>query len=140
MTIADKLAYIYFQNEDWHKNRLNYKEAIKYHQRYIDSGNIKYIECDNALLGYIEVWFINEEQLDRIRNNENFYNYEEDLINGNIVYIANIWINNNFRNSIIFDEFINIIASMKNTYDLVTWDRNINGIRRFNNHRLKKES
>lgn len=124
MTISEKLSYVYINFENWHKSKLSYRDSLDYHNKYIESGNIKYVEVEGHLLGYIEIWFINDSQLNRLKNKELFFNYEEDLISGDIIYVANMWIHHQFRDGRVLRIFKNILRDMSKDYKLLAWHRN----------------
>jgi hypothetical protein len=58
LTIAEQLVDIYFKEEWWHKTRMSYADALKYHQTRLDSGSIYAYEENGEVLGYYERYFI----------------------------------------------------------------------------------
>ncbi len=92
-------------NEPWHKNKLSYEEAVEYHNRLLLQGNIIYSILDDKLEGYIEVWKIDYKQLGRLICASKFYVYDENITDGNVAYIANMWIKNEETRKILFKEF-----------------------------------
>lgn len=101
--IIDQLTEIYLIKEKWHKHKLSKEESDEYHERLLVQGNIITYVRNGELLGYLEFWRINFEQLGRVICNREFFVFEEDILNGNIAYIANMWINPEDRNGVIFD-------------------------------------
>ena len=98
-SIVGQLVDSYYKNEYWHKHKLAMEEAIKYHDRLLDTGNIIYYEENDELLGYAEFWRVNYEQWGRIVCGEHFSAYLENVQDGNICYVANIWIKPEARRS-----------------------------------------
>ena len=123
MTIAEKISYIYLEQEHWHKNKLGPVEAVEYHDKYIRSGNIIYIEVYGVVLGYVEVWRINSYQLDRILTKVEFFNYEEDLLSGNIIYIANLFVHPKFRDGTVLKELIKLVRNLVGNCKFVCWNK-----------------
>lgn len=113
--IIDQLTDIYLNKETWHKNKLSKEEADEYHRRLIMQKNIiTYIE-DKKLIGYIEVWKINFEQLGRLICEIPFFVFDENITDGNIAYISNMWISPDHRfnlvNKRIVKDFFNRFSS-----------------------------
>lgn len=99
MNIIEQLTNIYLNKEFWHKNKLSESEANLYHERLLMQGNIITYIRDNELLGYLEYYRINFEQLGRIMCNYTLA-HNEDLLSGNIAFINRMWIREDYRNSI----------------------------------------
>lgn len=98
-----KLTEVYFRYETWHENKLNYKNALVYFKVLLLSGNILVEEDKGLLVGYLEFYRVNNEQLQRLLDKNNtFHASEEDITNGNICYVANAWVRNHYRNSWVF--------------------------------------
>lgn len=115
LNIIKSLTFIYLNCETWHKNKLSEADANVYHERLINQGNIlTYVE-DGILIGYVEVWRINYDQLGRILCEVPFYVFDENITNGNIAYIHNMWIKPEHRMNLvkrkILKEFFNKFAS-----------------------------
>lgn len=102
--IIDKLNWIYFHVETWHKKKMSEDEATKYHKKLLREGNILcYLDGEN-LIGYVEFWRINYEQFGRIICREHFSGYLENIKDGNIAYVANTWIDEQHRNTQVYKE------------------------------------
>lgn len=97
--LAEQLTFIYEQVETWHKIRLSTADANVYHERLLMQGNIVTIVEDGVLKGYIEVWKINFEQLGRLLCGISVYVYDENITDGNIAYINNGWIAEDYQNT-----------------------------------------
>ncbi len=90
-TAISQLWDIYNTKEDWHKKRLNEEEFYRYTFRLINTNNLFYEMVDGKVTGYVEVWRINYEQFGRISCGEKFYVYDENITDGCIAYINNMW-------------------------------------------------
>jgi len=102
MDIINQLTDIYINYENWHEHKLSEEEARKYFQRLIEKGNIISYTDNGSVVGYVEFWRINYEQWGRIVCGETFSAYTEDIVNGNIAYVANAWIHPDYRRTKIF--------------------------------------
>lgn len=96
MSVVEQLLDIY-SLETWHDTRMPYLDALAYHDILLENGAITVAMENTMVLGYIEVWKINFEQLGRIMCGENFSAIHEDIYNGNIAFLANMWIRPEFR-------------------------------------------
>lgn len=97
--ILDQLVQSYYDNEFWHERKLPIGEAFKYHDKLLSDGNIIIYAELGIIIGYLEFWRINFEQFGRLVCNAPFSSYLENVKDGNIAYVANIWIDPKFRNS-----------------------------------------
>lgn len=101
-SVVEQLTYVYTNLEFWHTHKLSEEAANEYHKRLLMQGNIITVVDDKDLLGYIEVWKINYEQLGRLLCGVKFYVYDEDIGSGNIAYISNMYIVENLRHSDVY--------------------------------------
>jgi len=104
MNIIEQLVDIYYRHEWWHKNKMEPATAFRYHTKLYNQGNVQCHEEMGVLLGYYEVWFINEKQLGNIVIGRRFTADSEDITSGDIAYLANCWIDPNFRRGRVFKD------------------------------------
>jgi len=126
--IAEQITDIYLNEEYWHEKKLTREEAIRYHKRLIEKGAIYYHEENEKVVGYMECWRINAKQLNRIKHHESFSAISEDINNGTIGFLANVWINKQYRNNEVAKDFkkfwdkktynCNLIAGMRKNKEL----------------------
>jgi hypothetical protein len=110
MTTKDRIEQligIYYNEEDWHKNKLSYEEAYKYHDKLYRQGNIFTYEESGIVLGYCEFWRINFEQWGRYVCDAPISGYLEDISSGYICVVNNVWINKEHRRGKVFREMRN---------------------------------
>lgn len=100
--IAEQLTYVYLTHENWHNHKLTIDEANQYHKRLLLNGNIITVINEDNLLGYLEFWLIDFEQFGRLVCNQPIMTDTEDLLNGNIALINNMWIDEEERNGETF--------------------------------------
>jgi len=115
--IARQLTRIYLDEEDWHDEKLSKPEAIRYHKRLIEKGSIIQCTCGKRLVGYIEVWKVNFEQFGRLVCNTPFSAVEEDVENGNIGWVGNIWVEPEYRHKGVFKAMRKEFIKMCKTCD-----------------------
>lgn len=97
--IISQLVDIYYENEWWHNERLSRPEAHKYHDKLLSAGNIITVSDGDILAGYVEYWRLSFEQFGRIICGEPFSAMHEDVSTGQIAYVANTFIREEYRNS-----------------------------------------
>lgn len=104
--LSKLLAQCYLTQQPWQEYLMPEADAIDYFDVMISRGNIIAVtsEDETELLGYVESWKINFEQFGRIVCKANFWTKDENTINGNICFLANIWISPGFRKGMVFKE------------------------------------
>lgn len=103
MSIISQLTNVYLSKETWHKHKLSEAEANAYHERLLVNGNILTYVKSGVLLGYLEYWRINCSQLGRIIIGEPILTDVEDILNGPIAYINNMYIVESERAGEVFE-------------------------------------
>ena len=98
MNIIVQLMNIYLNKEDWHRTKLSPEEAKKYFKRLVDKGSILWQTENGKVIGYVEYWKLNLPQFRKVLIN-NFSAYLEDIQHGYICYVANVWVDEDHRNS-----------------------------------------
>jgi hypothetical protein len=88
--------------EHWHTKKLSVDEADKYHERLMLNGNILTYIIEGELIGYLEFWLISFEQLGRLVCNQAVF-CDENLLDGNIALINNMWIKEDERGALAFE-------------------------------------
>ena len=116
-SIAEQLSEIYFKEEDWHPFKISYEDAIKYHTKLYNQGNIQIYEIGGTVLGYFEVWYINFEQFGRLVAHAPFNQMDEDVISGKLAYVANTWIHPEHRKGVVYKILRNRFFKMSNKCD-----------------------
>ena len=96
--IIKQLNEIYLTEEDWHTEKLTELEANRYHSYLLRHGRILLYTEGTQLLGYVESWRLTYEQLGRVICDVDFSPLEEDVLEGPIAYVANLWIDKDRRN------------------------------------------
>lgn len=101
MNIEQQLTEIYYKEEWWQKNLMPEEEALKYHTKRFNDGNIVcYIE-NGKILGYYEAWCVNFEQWGRMVCGE-LVGFNEDVCSGKICVVNNVWIHKDHRRGKVF--------------------------------------
>jgi hypothetical protein len=114
---VDQLCEIYYKQENWHESKIPYEDAVKYHTKLFNQGNIQIYEIDGIVLGYFEVFFINFEQFGRIVAHAPFNQMDEDVISGKLAYVSNTWIHPDYRKGAVYKILRNRFFKMCNHAD-----------------------
>jgi enolase len=102
MTIQQQLTDIYLNKETWHEKKLSYEESIKYHEHLLESGNIIVVRDGDRVIGYVEFWRLTYEQFGRVICGEPLSAMHEDVQTGQIAYLANVFIEKDYRNGGVY--------------------------------------
>ena len=105
MELIDELIRVYYEEEDWIKNKLPREEIRKYYEYVLDKDKIIFCTNKQGLVGYLEYWRVTEEQLNRILLGKPFHIADENIDDGEFCYIQSIWINKQDRDGVILNEF-----------------------------------
>ena len=81
MTIEEQLTNIYLTKETWHKTRMDYPTALKYHKTRYENGDIYVYTEDGKVLGYYERYF-----------------------KYNVCFLYNVYVENDYRKGKVFKE------------------------------------
>lgn len=81
MTLAEQLTDIYYKEEYWHKSRLSFADALEYHKKRLENGDIYTYEENGEVLGYYERYFKDD-----------------------ICFLYNVWVNQEYRKGKVFKE------------------------------------
>lgn len=108
MSISKQLTHIYLTQEKWHKNKLTVEQSNEYHERLLVQGNIITYVVAGIVVGYLEYWRINTEQLGRIIIGQPILTDKEDILNGPIAYVNNMYIDVNYRKGEAFEMLANM--------------------------------
>ncbi len=100
--LPELLTECYLTQQPWQKFYMGRKDAIKYFEEMINRGNIIAIQDDGILLGYTEFWRLTYEQIGRLMCGAPFWTFDENTTDGNLCYVANIWINPDLRQGLVF--------------------------------------
>lgn len=97
MMIVNQLTNIYLTKENWHVNKLSKEEADQYHERLLMQGNIITYVKEDKLIGYLEFYRINFDQWGRLVCGEKIAVLEENILDGKIAYINNMFVSEDER-------------------------------------------
>ena len=96
MTTIKQLVDIYFKLEGWHKKKLSVEDSFEYFIRLLSQGNIIIFMDDDKVCGYIEFFRITPLQFRKILDKD-FYVFDENITDGEICYISNMFILKEYR-------------------------------------------
>ena len=110
--IVQQLNKIYYEEEWWHNKRLSELEASRYHSAMLHHGRLKVILEEEKVIGYVESWLISYEQFGKLICNAPFSPLEEDVVSGNIAYLANIWVRKDRRRGFVIKQLVEAFKDM----------------------------
>jgi len=97
------LSNCYYNDQPWQENILPEEIINKYFEEMIRRGNIITIAHEGELLGYVEFHRLNFEQFGRVTCKAEFFPLDENTVDGEVCYIANLWIKDDMRKGKIFE-------------------------------------
>lgn len=106
MEPISQLLEIYYDYEEFHKNKLLINEARRYFKDLLEKGNIVCVFVDGKIVGYVEFWCVTLKQLQRIKEGEKFYPMDEDISRGNFAYVANMFIHEFYRKTWVVKKLV----------------------------------
>ena len=105
-SMVEQLVNIYYQEEWWHKSRISREEAYKYHKKLLDQGNIILYVEEEKVVGYAEFWRVNYHQWGRMVCGETLSGYLENITDGNICVVHNVWIKKDAQRGKVFKDMM----------------------------------
>ena len=102
MDIPNELNKIYFNHENWHSSKLSEQAAYDYHRKLLEQGNILTVSDGEVFCGYVEFWRITYLQFGLIICGEQFSALDQDVLHGNIAYVANTFIYPEYRKGTVY--------------------------------------
>lgn len=117
MNIIEQLTHIYHTEENWHIKKLSIEESNKYHEKLLMQNNIGVFTKDGEVLGYFECWRINFEQFGRLVCGVPVYTFEENITDGNIALVNNVWIHPDHRNGEVYKYLRNKFYELNHNCD-----------------------
>ena len=103
MNIVIQLLNIYYTQELWHNKYLPLPEAIRYYNHLLNKGNLIYQTDDKGeIMGYLEFFKIDYDQFRKLAENKGFPVLEENISDGNICWISDVFIDEKHRNNSVY--------------------------------------
>lgn len=97
--IPSELARIYLDKMDHHKKKLPFHEALKYYEFLCELGLLSVVLDGEEIVAVVEWYRINFEQTGKLICFAPFNIYDEDILNGKIAYLSDIWIKHTHRHT-----------------------------------------
>lgn len=96
-----KLTYLmttYFHKLPYQDKKLSANDAALYFSRAIATGNIVFhYNSDNDIIGYLDIWRVDKDQLARLFNYECVDCIHENLTRGEFVFISDLFVEPEYR-------------------------------------------
>lgn len=99
--LIDDLVQAY-ENSNHHWGKISKDEAYRYYLYITNNDSVLTYYYGNTLIGYLEYWILDFEQLGRLICYTDFNIYEEDIAYGPICYVSDIWSKDAIRNKGLF--------------------------------------
>ena len=97
LSITEQIIDIYLNRMNNNLKKMPYDSCKYYFNKLLEQGNIIYHLVNDEVKGFGEYWLINRNQLLRIMRKERFDADSEQINRGRICYIADLWIDEEFR-------------------------------------------
>ena len=114
--ITEQLVDIYQNLVPLHKSKLSIEDSHKYFNKLLDSGNIITLSDKGNVIAYVEFFRILPSQLRKILDN-NFYTFDENITDGYICYINDLFIYENYRNTSVIRYLTHILFKKNENCD-----------------------
>ena len=98
MSDLDYLLDTYLFKEDWHETKLSADFAKRYFSNLIEAEQVVVLREEGEPIGYLSVWFLDKEQLAKLLNGETFHAFDEDITQGDFVFVSNAFLEHGKRN------------------------------------------
>lgn len=94
----DYLIDTYNNKEDWHTTRMEHWQVKEHFRRQLTHDNVTFMTgTDDEIVGYLEIYWLNKYQAANVMNNKFFDVLEENLTEGDIVYVASAYLEPKYR-------------------------------------------
>jgi hypothetical protein len=98
MEDIDYLVETYLLKEDWHQSKLDETQARVYFQKLIEGKNVVVMREGERPIGYLSVWFLDNDQASRVLSKKPMHAADENLTDGEIVFVSNAFVEERYRN------------------------------------------
>jgi ribosomal protein S18 acetylase RimI-like enzyme len=92
MDIVKQLVKLYYDCEYEQHGALTELEAERYYSKMLADNRIQVITEGGNVMGFIESWRLTMEQLGRVVCWSDFSALYEDVTNGEVAYVSDIWV------------------------------------------------
>ena len=95
----DYLVDTYMEKEDWHNGRLPNWAVKEHYKRQLTRNNVTFLTgAEDDIIGYLEIYWLDNQQLGKIINKKFFDVLAENLVHGDFVFVASAYIEPEHRN------------------------------------------
>ena len=84
-------------NESWQRTKLTREEADYYFQTLTDKERLFCCTNEGQLIGFVETWKLDYEQFGRIIAGEPFCPCTENIEEGEVAYVGDVWVHPDYR-------------------------------------------
>lgn len=97
MTDLEYITHTYYEKETWHETKLPRDIGRSYITQGLKDKNFLVLREEENIIGYISVWFLDNEQTSRVISGQRFDAVDENITNGEIVFVANAYVEEKYR-------------------------------------------
>ena len=108
MDIVKQLVKLYYECEYETHGMLTELEAERYYSKMLANNRIQVITEGGNVMGFLESWRLNMEQLGRVVCWSDFSALKEDVTKGEVAYVSDIWVRGGKRGNGIIKTLIKL--------------------------------
>lgn len=117
MSTLEQLIAYYFEEEKLTPNKGNIRDSIEYYEKMLKDHNVTMLtDNNNNIIALMEVWVLSEEQFKRIVEDKGFYPRDENLTDGEIYFVNDLYIKPDHRHNGGMVMIRNMRRVMENIY------------------------
>jgi ribosomal protein S18 acetylase RimI-like enzyme len=117
MDIVKQLVDLYCNCEYDTRGTLTELEAMRYYSKMLGHGRIQMIMEEMNMVGFIESWRLDMEQLGRVVCWTRFSALEEDVTEGPVAHISDIWVRPDKRGQGVTEKLIDMFKQANHDAD-----------------------
>lgn len=97
MEDLDYLVDTYLNKEHWHQTKLSEEQSRAYFQKLLDNDNVVLMRIEGKPVGYLSIWWLDQRQLTRLYNGEEFHAADENITDGDFVFVSGAYLEKKYR-------------------------------------------
>jgi hypothetical protein len=113
MTDLEYITHTYYEKEHWHETKLPKDIGRAYFTKGLKNKNFVVYRENDEIIGYISVWFLDNEQTARVISGQRFDAVDENITEGEIVFVANAFVEKKHRHK---NQIMRLNQAMKDAH------------------------
>jgi hemolysin-activating ACP:hemolysin acyltransferase len=119
MTDLEYITQTYYEKETWHETKLPKDIGRTYFTKGLENKNFVVLREEGLPIGYISVWFLDNEQTSRVISGQAFHAVDENITDGEIVFVANAYVEKEHRHNKKIMQLNQAMKDAHKTHDYV---------------------